>query len=229
MAEQIIENMEASLAENILPQIGKCHAFGSDYDEWLKVLANNYETIIYRAALDEYQQGLFLLVSGSYRQAYESIRFCLEQTLFGLFLSVNELHFKLWKRSTRDLFWAEIINENTGLYCKDFIISYAPEFLDVASELCKIASQLYRELSEYVHGNPRALHTLPSTRSFSESCFNDIISKVDSLKYLVNMSFFIRYKEQIVVGDSLGALEPILIDSVGFNPQIQAFFNIVTR
>lgn len=220
--------IDLSLSEENLLAIGECHTFGNDYDIWLKALANNYELTIYQAALDEYHCALLFLVSGLYRQAYDSIRFCLEQTLFGLFLSVNELQFKLWERSKRDLYWSEIVNLDTGIYSQSFVASYSPEFSDIAGELCKIALQLYRELSEYIHGNPRALKLL-SNRSynFCESCFSDIVLKINSMKYLINMTFFIRYKEQLINQHTLGSLEQIIIDNIGSDPQIQAFFNAI--
>jgi|GEM_PF-1612052 len=220
--------IDLSLSEENLLAVGECHAFGNDYDIWLKALANNYESTVYQVALDEYHCALLFLVSGLYRQAYDSIRFCLEQTLFGVFLSVNELQFKLWERSKRDLHWAEIVDADKGIYSQNFVTSYSPEFSDIAGELCKIASQLYRELSEYIHGNPQALNTLSNkSYTFCEFCYNDIVFKINSMKYLINMTFFIRYKEQLVIQQSLGYLEQIIIENIGSDPQIQAFFNTI--
>ncbi len=77
-----------------------------------------------------------------------------EYMLFAILLSTNDYCYKLWKIGRFDMSWTQIVDEQNGIFGKQFIGVYAEELDETkSSELLTIAKIIYRECSEYVHGN----------------------------------------------------------------------------
>jgi hypothetical protein len=201
----------------------KSHLFLSDLEKWMKYLSSNSEALLYKTAIEEYANCLFLITCGLYRQSYITLRFFLEHVLFGLYLSVNELNFRRWSMNKYDMHWAEITDIEKGVFCKDYFEAYSPEFTEYSLELLNICKQLYRELSEYTHGNLLATQTLPAEIIFNEEIFIDINQKIDSIRHLITFLFFIRYKN-ILSNKAVHDLENPIMDVIGNYPEVQAFF-----
>ena len=200
------------------------HLFVADLEKWMKYLNGFREGIMYRTAMEEYANALFLLASGLYRQAYITLRFFLEHMLFGLYLSVNEMNFRRWSMNRYDMHWSEITDEENGVFCRDFFEAFSPECSEYATELLGICKQLYRELSEYTHGNLLATQTLPADVQYNSDSFSDISRKIESIRYLITFLFFIRYN-CILTGDAIDDLEHSVMDVIGTRPEVQAFFS----
>lgn len=201
----------------------KNHLFLSDYERWIKHLSKEKEVIMYKTAMCEYANALFLLVSGFYRQAYITLRFSLEHTMFGLLLSVNELNFRRWSMNHYDMHWSEIIDTNNGVFCNDFFELFAPECAEYATELLGICKQLYREFSEFTHGNYRATQFLSINSQYDFNAFHDICTKIETMKYLITFMFFVRYQSNLSKY-ACNDLEQSIMDTIGKKPGVQVFY-----
>lgn len=205
------------------------HQFIVDFEKWINQLSNNDEVILYRSALIEYQYSLLFVAQGLYRQAFNSLRFCLEHTLFGIYLSTSELNFRRWKSGNFDVYWSMITDENQGIFSKLFIDVFNAEFSDRSTELRELAKLVYRECSEFTHGNYKAALMISEAIKFDNSLYNLWQDKADSVRYLITVIFFIRYYEKIQSNDIAIELESSIVEYIGTLPQVQLFYNIIKR
>lgn len=67
----------------------------------------------------------------------------------------------IWQRGQCDMSWTQIVDDQNGIFGKQFISTYANDIDTGRSlELLTIAKNVYRECSEFVHGNYEKLNTL---------------------------------------------------------------------
>ena len=214
-----------SLSACYQARVANIHKQVNDFEVWTEFLKDRYEYPIYLSALKELNYAVFSLLSGQYHYAYFSLRYSLEQLLSAVYLSVHEINYRMWKQSQRDVFWSEIIDENNGVFSYIFIKTFTEEFTEEAGSFRGIVAALYRELSEYIHGNPSAICTLPNRNTFNEKCFDDICTKFETLSYIVNIALFIRFKDTLVEKNGLEKLENVIFDNIGTHSQVQSFYN----
>lgn len=95
-----------SLEADNLQVHAKAASFMDDFQQWIELLSDSYEVILYKEALSEYRSMLLFWCMGLYKHAFISLRSYFEATLFGVQLSTNELNFRLWKSESLDLYWS---------------------------------------------------------------------------------------------------------------------------
>lgn len=88
-------------------------------------------------------------------------------------------------------------------------------------ELLTIATNVYRECSEYVHGNFEKLSTLPDNLLFNESAVEQYVKYFENIQYLICMALFIRFRHILNKNEIIVALESIISDNLGTLPEIQ--------
>lgn len=203
----------------------KCEHFSSFYGNWIQQIRTlSIEQIgMFELSLREYELSLMFAVSGLYKQAMESVRFSLEHALFSIMLSTNELHFRLWKSSSKDETWAEIVNPETGVYGDRFISAFAPELIDHGATLQTLARNVYRECSEYVHGNYSVMQEIPLRIEYNEVLYNKFFEKADSVAYLISFALTIRYWDKLD-GSMLSVLEGAIMSYLSTIPEILALY-----
>ena len=153
-----------------------------------------------------------------------SLRLCLEHCLYAIHMSSNDFYFRRWKAGQEDMKWAAITDGNTGIFSKSFIRAYAPEFEERSAELNGIASNVYRECSEYIHGNYSKLNCLPGQNKFSQDMLSQYISRFQSISYLLSVALVIRFKELIVSRGLLLTLENAIMHNIEMLPEIQLLY-----
>lgn len=200
-------NINASLTEGATHYevLTKNRSFIEDYNEWLKVLDNRPEKCIYENAIKVYQESIANMLMGLYQPAFMGLRYFLERTLVGIYFSANELELRTWFTGDRDTYWTELIglenedngdkdiNVNKGVFSQKFTKAFFEPFSSVCKTFRKITKDVYRECSEYVHGNPKAIKELGSKIEFSGSLaekWNDI---ADTIARCILYCFMMRY------------------------------------
>ncbi|BFT76141.1 hypothetical protein [Paenibacillus sp. P36] len=169
------------------------HNFLNDLHEWLEVLKDRPEFELYNMAFKEYSQGLINISQGSYRQAYNSLRFFIEHSLAAVYFSFRELDLRLWMCGQQDIYWSTITDENNGIFSKSYFTAFSPPLIEESPLFLQLAKKLYRECSEYTHGNYVTAKILPPTLAFSDSSFRDWHEKAETASMLVVFSLCSRY------------------------------------
>lgn len=219
---------ETLIEENIKAQ-SISHNFVADFEKWIDQLSINNEVILYKSALIEYQHALLYVAQGLYRQAFNSLRFCLEHTLFGVYLSASEFNFRRWKSGQLDVYWSMITDENQGIFSKLFIDVFNAEFSEKSTELRKMSKLVYRECSEFTHENFKVASLIPEAIRYDEKLFNYWQDKADTVRYIIIMMFFIRYNEKIQSKNIAVELESSIMEYIGIMPQVQAFYDTINK
>ncbi len=93
------------------------------------------------------------LALGLYRQAFSSLRLAFEMGLGVVHFSVNKLEHTEWLLGKNDITWSKVVNSEDGVLSTRFFNAFFPEIQPHALVYRSKASETYRSLSEYVHGN----------------------------------------------------------------------------
>jgi hypothetical protein len=173
------------------------------------------------AALREYQFALLSLVHGQYRQAFMLLRLTLELLLGGVNFSGNELELRIWLKGNRDLVWGSIINVDSGVLSKKFIGAFFETLADEAPHYRLMAENVYRECSEYVHGNAATHSGLPETVSFSQTVFESWHQKARSLRLVASFTLCSRYV-LLLDTSTRNSLEALLLENLGHLAEVRA-------
>lgn len=235
---QINSILDSSLEEKGLANnVSLCFNLVADYETWLKSIGNRLESLIYKNAIKVYQDALGCMLEGHYQSAFMGLRYCFERTLCGVYLSANELELRTWLDGRRDTYWTEIVgkegkqteddekgddtNVDKGLFSKKFVKAFFPELQDERLHFRRMAISVYRECSEFVHGNPLALNRIPEHLKFNNELMSLWCDKALVMKRVMFFSFALRYlvdmnedKKSMVsdiINDEFATVKPIII------------------
>ena len=202
-----------------------CFLFVEDYSKWISCLAPFPQHILFDSSLNECSTANFFCSLGLYKHAMISLRLCLEHCLFGIQLSANDFAFRNWRMGNKDMSWAAIVDPNIGVFSKQFIRAYAAEFEERSNELNSIANSVYRECSEFIHGNYEKLNCLPGKNEFDQRMFSSYIDKFKSISYLLSVALLIRFKEFICNNNLLSTLEEPIMHNIDTLPEVQYLYS----
>ncbi len=157
------------------------------------VLSSRFECPLYDMALNEIQLSLLAALGASYRQAFMGLRLALEHWFTGILFSTNEFTFRKWQLHEWDVSWNELNNDDNGILSKEFAHVFWPSTEQRIHQYRNIAKSLYRECSEYVHGNPKTHLSLPKQLIYDQTTFLLWKNKLETIKLLFIYTFVLRY------------------------------------
>ena len=207
---RITSIIDSSLSEKDLANdVALCFNLVTDYENWLKCIGNRLECMLYRNAIKVYQDALGCMLEGQYQSAFMGLRYCLERTLCGVYLSANELELRTWRNGQRDTYWTEIVGKEDketedciqgvetitekGLFSRKYVNAYFPELIDEAKHFRRMAMSVYRECSEFVHGNPQTLVKIPDHLEYKKELLELWCEKALIMKRVLFFAFSLRY------------------------------------
>jgi hypothetical protein len=196
--------------------MAKSHAFVADLTLWISELATRPEAVALKAAQREYQFALLALTFGQYRAAFVALRLTLELCFATVQWSSNERELREWKRGERDCVWTKLIDKENGVLSKQFVRLFSEPFADAAAGYRGTAEGVYRECSEYVHGNAETHVSLPEGVAFDAGSFDKWQEKCGVIclamsfclaaRYLTDMDATARSRVETMILDHLGHL-----------------------
>jgi len=202
-------------------QHAAAHQFRADLTRWYEVLEGRPERDLILAALSEYQFALLAVVFGQYRQSFMSLRLSLELLLGCVHFSANELKLRLWMRGSQDIVWSSLIDKESGVFSKSFVRVFYEDLVDLSLQHGAIAEKVYRECSEYVHGNANTHSTLDGKVTFQEQAFQDWHQKAKAVRLASSFALCARYV-QLLEPEKRVQLETILLDNLGHISAVRA-------
>ncbi len=201
LGEQTGEILNMSLSNVDLTLLSSNHAFLHDFSSWLDVLKHRPEISILQNAIKEYQMALLSNTQGLYQQAFMGLRFFFERTLVATLFSANEIELNLWKIGERDTYWTELMDENKGIFSHKFCRAFFPELKEELGHFAAITKKVYRECSEFVHGNKSVIDKIPKGLEYSEQLFYEWNSKADIIKRIILFTLCLRYLKHFTVDE----------------------------
>ncbi len=178
------------------------------------------EKEVFDLSIREYQYSLIAACHGSYRQAFASLRLSFELWLAAISFSGAEKELRAWRARKQDIVWNKLISKETGVLSISFVSLFCESLEEKAPHFQAISERLYRECSEYVHGNHHTHLALPDDLNYDQIIFRDWCSKVETFKLVCLFCFAFRYAD-IFSGTSLTTIGHPIGDTLGHIPEIR--------
>lgn len=213
---------EASLAGGNLVTIARCYHVGSELSSWVSVLGARREVELIKVAAHEYGFAILALTQGHYRHAFKALRLVLELCLQAVYLSANELKLRDWLMNRRDTTWNAIVGgeADDAIFSTRFAEAFFPALKLHLPHYRSLATKVYRECSECVHGNVPTLIPLPKKLEFNQPIFDLWREKAETTVLVLHFALTLRYFNEIPEAER-DAIEPALTDRLGHIPEIR--------
>jgi hypothetical protein len=214
---------DLSQDQDVFPAFTRAHSFSLDFEAILKAIEDRPESELFRLASREYEFALYALAIGSNRHAHNSLRLFLELTLGAVYFSAYEIKLRHWLANSGDISWGAVTSSDDGIFSPSFISAFNSDFHEYSGQYSGIASAVYRECSEFVHGN---LHTSSriETIAYKKEFAQEWIDRAESARLVVLFAFACRYLK--FMGPlELQKLEAIMLESLGHLQAVQACYN----
>ena len=195
-----------------------------DYDVFKMAIADRPEAKVLDSAVKEYQFAIYALVVGQYRHAFVGLRLFFELMLATVQFSAHEIDYRLWEKDSKDINWSSLKDNQSGVFSTNFIKAFNPEFSDYGKQYSAIAEAVYRECSEFVHGNAGTHAKLAPEIIFQEEAFFNWHEKASVMRLAIVFAFTARYLNY-VKQDATDKMEPIITELLGNLTAVQTFFS----
>lgn len=212
--------VEANEAEALIAS----HNYLLDYDALKMAITDRPEAAVLESAVKEYQFALFALVSGQYRHAFGGLRLFFELMLSAVQFSAHEIDYRMWAKDSKDINWSALKDPQTGVFSTNFVRAFNPGFAEHGKQYLAIAEAVYRECSEFVHGNAGTHAILPADISFQKDVFSSWHDKSATMRLAIIFSFSARYLNY-VSKDAKNIMEPIVTEVLGHLLPVQEIFS----
>ena len=218
---KVKENIEMLNNSGKIDELSACVSFITDIEAWLACCGEFAIHPLVTAALTECSNSIFLCAQGFYKEAFVALRQTLEHFLFALLLSTNDFNYRLWKREQYGMSWKQITDEENGVFSKKFISLYSDDCLTEKSlEMITIVKNVYRDCSEFVHGNHQKLSILANDLNYKENMLEYYVSSFKSFEYILCMALLIRFYDIFTIQENIQKLETIIYERLGNIPVI---------
>lgn len=181
------------------------------------------ERSIFRQACREYQYSLEAVLFGNYRHAFSSLRLAFEFFTASIYFSANRMKMQLWLQGHDDLWWSTLTNSDKGVFSHDFMRAFNPSLGRYRSQYSGLAATVYRECSEYVHGNPLTHEDTALIVSYDYVRAQSFHDKASTVRLCVLFQFVSRYLPELDSA-SKKAVEHLILEAFGELPEIQLEF-----
>jgi hypothetical protein len=192
----------------------RCHNFLTDLIAIAEVLEASRCADVFRLGLKEYQFAVMASCLGFYRQAFGALRLALELCLASLDFSMNERRLRSWLRGESDIVWQALIDNDSGVFAKSVIHLFCEDLADIAPQYRAMTEKLYRECSEYVHGNMATHKRLPENFAFSSDIFLAWADKASIARLSILFAFTARYADDLAEPQK-ELIRPSILDALG--------------
>ncbi len=192
-----------------------------DLNHWRKVLGTRPESIVLQHGLNEATVGLFLLRLDyidlpSSHSGYSWSYRCIVSTA----RRIGSNWPSGW--GGRDVKWASLMDPDSGVLSVRYSDGFFPELRDSVAMYRGIAAKIYRELSEFVHGNHQTWGITKDRLEFSENAqeqwfanFSDAnraVTYASCLRFLMESNIQDVAEISALVQNCSGHVEPIRVN-----------------
>ena len=218
-------NVELSFKDELAKDINQCLCFHDDIKLWTELEPLIGQNILVKQALDEQLHSIIICVQGYYTEAVAALRQFFEHFLFSILLSTHDFKYRLWKKNLSDMSWKKIIDPDNGIFSKTFIKIYSQNNItDRSKELIEMTEAVYRECSEFVHGNHCKIIDLSSELQFNQSLLQKYLEYHSTIRFVIAFAMFIRFYDSLGDKEMLARLENVIMENLGTLPEVQMLF-----
>ncbi|MEH1835357.1 MAG: hypothetical protein V7L29_25710 [Nostoc sp.] len=203
--------------------LGKLYDYSASIQEWMDVIPSSQEKQMIDYSLEQVEFSCLSLLSGMYRQSFASLRLSLELLFGSVYFSAYRLEYLEWKNGSRDLKWQTINDENNGVLSQRFSNVFFPELSTHINAHRNTANSVYRELSEFVHGNYSTWNREKPSLSVNENLIEQYRQRFQLISSTCHFLLSMRYLKEIEP-QRLHKIEVHVMDELQYIPEIRLFF-----
>lgn len=203
------------------------HNVLKDFESMLGVIVGPERTIFMQACR-EYQYSLEAVVFGHYRHAFSSLRLAFELFTAAVYFSANQMKMHLWLQGHDDLLWSALTDSDKGVFSHNFMKAFNSPLGQYRSQYSGLAATVYRECSEYVHGNPGTHDDTALVVAYDPKKSQSFHDKVATVRLCVLFQFVSRYLPELS-HSSKQAIELLVLEEFGDLPEIQSAFGELNK
>lgn len=196
--------------------------------ELMHAALHGKEQIIFMQACREYQYSLEAVICGNHRHAFASLRLAFELFIAAVYFSAHQMKMNLWLAGHDDLLWGTLNDAEKGVFSHAFVKAFNPEIGSYHAQYQGLASTVYRECSEYVHGNPGTHEDTSLDIRYDAEKVASFHDKVSTVRLCVLFAFVTRYLRELG-SESKVKIEHLVLESFGNLPEIQAEFGMAGK
>jgi hypothetical protein len=217
------DTYETTVTPERLERVAECFEILQHLELWSVILRSPREAELYRLAQLEFLTAVLDVCQGQYRNALKCLRLFLELYLQGTLLSVDRIRLDEWLRGDSQTSWSAITNSDTGLYSLRFVKAFFPELSEKMPTYCGIAKNIYKELSEAIHGNLVSSITIPNNFTFNQELFDLFMEKSTTIDQLISFTLVMRYGKELT-SENKEKLGYTLIEKIGHIQEVRGLF-----
>lgn len=194
---------QAAFSESILKKdkLGSLHHLSSCIYEFSACVVDLQEKRILETVGAQLESSNYNVVLGLYRQAFSSLRLALEMGLAAIYFSTRKLELYEWLDGRMDIKWSVLVNAEDGVLSKRFTRAFCDEATDEVDGYRNKAVDIYRKLSEYVHGNNETWINGGIHLSYKEHIFDKYCDHYRVVCEVILFSIMIRYLKFLDEGE----------------------------
>jgi len=204
--------------------LGRTHSISSFMVEFSECLFEKEEKEMLRTVAIQLETATLNLSLGLYRQAFSSLRLAFEMGLGLIYFSINKLEHNEWLNGDNDIKWAKLINEDDGVLSKRFSKAFFYELEEIINEYNRKSKKVYREMSEYVHGNSDTWQQSGLSLKYNEELKNkyfELFKEVSEiLLFVLNCRYLKSFNEE-----KIDSISEFLLEDLGHIAAIREFLN----
>lgn len=182
-------------------QLNELFQFLDELSSWESILTKTTDTTLLISAIKEFELGFQAVLSGQYRYAFMAQRYFLEQMARFIYLSTNELHLRHWKLGMRDVSWTSLVDKENGIFSKAFIRAFYPDVEGEGAQFITLSSKLYRESSEFVHGNFENVNIMPDQITYQSDMLQRWLEYMETVRLIASFLLFMRFSNDLDKSD----------------------------
>lgn len=190
-----------------------------DVERVLTAVSNRREYKLYEMAFQLLGDGLCQIACANYRLAFYCLRAFLKMSSAGVRYSAFEYELREWEAGRRDVSWAMLSGDESGCFSANFTNAFLPEVKEEARHYQGLARRVYRECSEYVHGNPSS-HGPGAGLEMKRA--DDWFELYNSATAAIFFCFSVRYLKDFVVSGISEDVLAIIDAEIGHFASVRA-------
>lgn len=207
-----------SISENV--EFGKAHHLSTCIFEFSENILDNDEKEMLRKVSTQLESSMMSLTLGFYRQAFYTLRLSFEMGMGAVYFSTNKMEHSEWIKGKADIIWSKMLDFESGVLSSRFSDAFFPELSYLVKDYQEKSNILYRQLSEFVHGNYETWSKSGMQIQYNKNTVTEYFSQYRGVVEILLFALCIRYLKSLpksnidnldFVSDELNHIEAIRI------------------
>ena len=195
-------------------KFGEIHHISAFIYDFSECLFDVDEKNVLRIVSTQLDTSALNMSLGMYRQAFTSLRLALEMSLGVIYFSINKLEHYEWLKGQNDIKWSKLIDKDNGVLSRRFANAFFPELSsDIISQNGK-AKSLYRELSEFVHGNYDTWDNNRVVLEPNQELIDKYFDFFERLSSTILLVLCCRYLKSIITSENIDQISGFLLEEM---------------